>query len=182
MAEVRDKEENLKLAVAAYTEALRVYTFDDFPVDYATTQNNLGTAYGAMAEVRDKEENLKLAVAAYTEALRVRTFDDFPVDYATTQNNLGTAYRGMAEIRDKEENLKLAVAAYTEALRVRTFDDFPVAYAMTMANLGNIHLMKGNAGKAHRFWSKAACIFEEEGLKEYAHREKSKLERLKQKI
>jgi tetratricopeptide (TPR) repeat protein len=45
LAEVRDREGNLERAIAAYREALRFRTPETAPLEYATTQNNLGNAY-----------------------------------------------------------------------------------------------------------------------------------------
>jgi tetratricopeptide (TPR) repeat protein len=129
------REENLKKAIRAYNNALKTYTFDAFPAQYAATQNNLGNAYRTLGEVRDKEQNVQAAIAAYKEALRVRTFDAFPADYAATQNNLGVAYSTLGEVRDKEQNVQAAIAAYKEALRVRTFDAFPLLHGRTNVNL-----------------------------------------------
>ena len=43
-----DRGANLGRAIACYTEALTVYTPQAAPREYATTQNNLGTAYAAI--------------------------------------------------------------------------------------------------------------------------------------
>jgi tetratricopeptide (TPR) repeat protein len=169
---VRDKESNVEKAIAAFKEALRVRTLDAFPVDYATTQNNLGNAYGVLAGVRDKESNLEKAIAAYEEALRVYTFDAFPVNHAMTQNNLGTAYDALAEVRDKGSNLEKAIAAYEEALRVYTFDAFPVNYAITKSNLGTTLFMRGDTLGFRDCHREALRVFNEYGMAEYADNEK----------
>ena len=83
---------NLRRAVAAYEEALRFYTAEAAPLDYAMTQNNLGAAYADLAAVEDRAANLRRAIAAYEQALRFRTAEAAPLAYAMTQNNLGTAY------------------------------------------------------------------------------------------
>ena len=40
-----DRAANLKQAIACYEQALRVFTPEAAPFDYATAQNNLGAAY-----------------------------------------------------------------------------------------------------------------------------------------
>ena len=42
LAEIEDRENNLRRAVAAYEAALVYYTAERAPLDYAMTQNNLG--------------------------------------------------------------------------------------------------------------------------------------------
>ena len=134
-----EKAEYMKVATRAYEEALKLYTLDRFPMGYATTQNNLGTAYGKLAEVKDTAEHCKKAIKAHEEALKVRTLHRFPMDYATTQNNLGNAYGRLAQVEDTAENCKKAIKAFEEALKVRTLDHFPIQYAQTQNNLGNAY-------------------------------------------
>ena len=61
------------------------------PLDWAMTQNNLGTALAVLGERETWTERLEQAVAAYTEALKEYTRERVPLDWAMTQNNRGTA-------------------------------------------------------------------------------------------
>lgn len=76
------REENFLKAIQAYRIALRVYSFDEFPIEYADINICLGNAYRGLSEVRDKKVNLKLALKAYDDALRVYTPAEHPQDYA----------------------------------------------------------------------------------------------------
>ncbi|MGB6873498.1 MAG: tetratricopeptide repeat protein [Dehalococcoidia bacterium] len=131
-----EKAEYMKTAITAYEEALRTYTLERFPMDYAMIQNNLGSAYGTLAEVEAKAENCKKAITAHEEALKLYTLERFPMNYGITQMNLGTAYRTLAEVEEKAENSKRAIKAFEEALKVRIPERFPVQYGMTQNNLG----------------------------------------------
>ena len=122
-------------AIAAYEEALKVHTYEDSPMDYAMTQNNLGTAYGTLAEVEDPASNCQKAIAAYEEALRVRTYEDSPMQYGATQNNLGNAYVTLAEVEDPASNCQKAIAACEEALRAFTSSKLLSSVAMVRRNL-----------------------------------------------
>ncbi|MEM2930854.1 MAG: tetratricopeptide repeat protein, partial [Thermoproteota archaeon] len=75
-------------AIKAYEEALKVYTRERFPMDYAMTQNNLGNAYRTLAEVEDKAENCKKAIKAYEEALKIFTEKEFPETHHLVKLNL----------------------------------------------------------------------------------------------
>ena len=160
------KAEYMNLAVEAYEVALRFWTYEESPQDYAKTKNSLGIAYGRLSEVRDKAENIERAIMAYEEALDVYTRDSFPMDYATTQNNLGVAYDELAIVRDKTENLDRAISAYEEALKVRTLERLPINYANTQNNLGGSYWrlseVKDKAGNLER-----AIKAYEEALKVY---------------
>ena len=77
--------------MAAYTEALKEWTRERVPLDWAMTQNNLGLALAVLGERESGTERLEQAVTAYTEALKERTRERVPLDWAATQNNLDNA-------------------------------------------------------------------------------------------
>ncbi|MDJ1185256.1 tetratricopeptide repeat protein [Roseofilum casamattae] len=144
LGKVANTAENLEKAIAAYQEALRFYTPQEYPQYYAGTQNNLGTAYSDLGKLANTAENLDKAIAAYREALRFYTPQEYPQDYAMTQNNLGNAYGDLGKLANTAENLEKAIAAYREALRFFSPQEYPQDYAMTQNNLGNAY---GDLGK-----------------------------------
>jgi len=134
-----DKAYYMKVTIRAYEKALKIYTRDKFPLDYAMTHNNLGNAYSNLADVEDKKPNILKAVASYNEALKVYKRDKFPMQYAMTHNNLGTAYSILADVEDKKSNILKAKASFEKALVVYKRDAFPLDYAMTHNNLGTAY-------------------------------------------
>ena len=52
-----DRAANLARAIDCYTEALRFYTAEAAPLEYAMTQNNLGNAYAELP-TGDRAANL----------------------------------------------------------------------------------------------------------------------------
>jgi tetratricopeptide (TPR) repeat protein len=132
----RNPREALQQAIEAYGEALRFYTPDVAPLDYARTRNNMGVAYRRLAAHEDPAGNLRRAIEAYGEALRFYTPDVAPLDYARTQNNLGIAYADLATHEDPVGNLRKAMVAYEETLRFYTPEADPLDYARTQNNLG----------------------------------------------
>ena len=58
------------------------------PLDWATTQNNLGAALYTLGERESGTTRLEEAVAAYRAALEERTRERVPLQWAATQNNL----------------------------------------------------------------------------------------------
>ncbi|NEO70596.1 CHAT domain-containing tetratricopeptide repeat protein [Moorena sp. SIO3H5] len=129
-----EKASTIEIAITGYEVILTVFTREAFPIDWATTQNNLGEAYRNRIK-GEKAQNIEEAIACYQQALTVRTFEACPIDWATTQNNLGNAYRNRIK-GDKTQNIEQAIACYQEALRVRTFETFPRNWAWTQNNLG----------------------------------------------
>jgi tetratricopeptide (TPR) repeat protein len=85
---VRDTEDNVTKAIAAYEEALRVYILEEYPVGYAMIQNNLGAAYRSLAEVKNREVNLAKAVSAYEEALKIYTAEKYPLYHKRVSGSL----------------------------------------------------------------------------------------------
>ncbi|NEP29106.1 MAG: tetratricopeptide repeat protein, partial [Moorea sp. SIO3I6] len=57
-----EKAQNLEVAIACLQLALEVRTRERFPIDWATTQNNLGNAYLERIE-GEKAQNLEDAFA-----------------------------------------------------------------------------------------------------------------------
>ena len=127
----------LELAVAAYTEALKEYTRERAPLQWAATQNNLGNALRTLGERERGPERLEQAVAAFNEALKEYTRERAPLQWAGTQNNLGAALATLGERESGPERLEQAVATFTEALKERTRERVPLQWAMTQNNLGN---------------------------------------------
>jgi hypothetical protein len=84
----------LTQAVAAYNNALKVYTHEELPKEWARIQNSLGSASVALGMVCDGEkgrEVLTEATSAFRGALEIYTKIDFPEYWSRTQRNLGFA-------------------------------------------------------------------------------------------
>ncbi|NEU74439.1 CHAT domain-containing protein [Hassallia byssoidea VB512170] len=109
------KANNMEIAIAGYEIALTVYTRSAFPVDWATTQNNLGIAYGDRI-LGERAENIESAIEAYTEALSVLTRSAFPQNNAVTLLNLGRLYQDEKQF-DLAYNTFVSAIATVEALR-----------------------------------------------------------------
>ncbi len=124
-------------AVQAYHRALRTFTQDAYPREFAILHNNLATAYLGMRMDPEKGAMREaMAVQSFREALRVVSLEEDPVEYAMLQNNLGNALQAMRSSHPLE-NLARAVEAYDEALKVRTAHDMPVEHANTLVNRAN---------------------------------------------
>jgi hypothetical protein len=111
------------------------YPRERAPLDWATTQNNLGNALKLLGE-RGDDEALRRAVSVYENALLEFTRERAPLAWTTTQNNLGAALSVLGQ-RGDDEALRRAVAALEDALLERTRERVPLAWAMTQNNLGD---------------------------------------------
>ena len=106
------------------TGALQVLTPDQYPLQWATTEGNLGEAY-RVRMAGEPADNTEQALACFEGTLQVYTREAFPAQWANMQNNLGVAY-GDRIRGDRADNLERGIAYYTAALEVYTRDEAPV--------------------------------------------------------
>jgi tetratricopeptide (TPR) repeat protein len=158
----------LQQAIGCYEAALRVYTEQDYPYDWAMAQNNLGLAYAALPD-GDRSAQLQRAMDGYAAALRVYTEQDSPAKWAMIQCNLGVAYQSLPA-GDKGENLAKAAACYEAALRVYTEPNYPYECAMTRSNLALARKEQGDFAGTRQALLLAAQAYRligmEEGVRE----------------
>jgi tetratricopeptide (TPR) repeat protein len=128
---------NIADAIKAYQRALRTFSRESYPTEYAILHNNLATAYLSIP-FSDARANMReaLAVQSFTEALKVVTLIDHPSEFAMLQNNLGNALQYTRSGHPIANNLR-ALEAYDAALCVRNAKDTPAEYANTIANKAN---------------------------------------------
>ncbi len=125
-------------SIHAYHEALRVFTWEDYPQEYAILYNNIAIAYLSMPMSSERESLRQgLAVQSFEVALKHINLVDHPREYAMLQNNLGNALQYLVSSHPVENNLR-AVLAYNEALKVRNSQDPPLEYANTISNKANV--------------------------------------------
>ena len=125
-------------AIQSYHRALRTFTKEDFPSEFAILHNNLAIAYLSIPATDERAKMSEaLAVQSFEEVLKVINIVDQPTEYAMIQNNLGNALQYASSGHALENNLR-ALEAYAEALKVRTPRDTPLEYANTVANKANV--------------------------------------------
>ncbi len=96
-----DRGENLARAIACYQEALRFWTPEAAPLQYAMTQNNLGNAYWNLP-TGDRGENLARAIACYTEALKIEHL--LPQDEAMYRRNRASSLIRLGRLDEAEQD------------------------------------------------------------------------------
>jgi hypothetical protein len=155
---VGDRAANLRQAIACYEQALRVFTPEAAPFEYAEAQGNLGNAYRQLP-VGDRAANLRQAIACYEQALRFRTPEADPFEYAGTQTNLGNAYAQLP-VGDRAANMRQAIACYEQALRVFTPEAAPDPCRITAYRLGNLYFGECQWNQAHTSYTTAITAAE----------------------
>jgi tetratricopeptide (TPR) repeat protein len=183
--------ETLSAAVQAFREALKEYTRERAPLDWAGTQNNLGNALLRFGERESGTETLSAAVQAFREALKEYTRERAPLQWAMTQNNLGNALLRFGKRESGTETLTAAVQAFREALKEYTHERVPLQWAMAQNNLGNalwrlgerradLNYAEGCAilSEAHAAYAAALREFARAGADHYKSMARNNLRRL----
>ncbi|WP_353930579.1 hypothetical protein WJM97_20300 [Okeanomitos corallinicola TIOX110] len=125
-------------SIQAYHQALRVFTWEEYPQEYAILHNNIAIAYLSMPMSSEREYLRQgLAVQSFEAALEHINLIDHPREYAMLQNNLGNALQYLMSSHPIDNNLR-AISAYEEALKVRNAQDTPLEYANTISNKANV--------------------------------------------
>ena len=130
-------------AVAAFRDALKEYTRERLPLDWAFTQNNLGIALLKLGERESGTQHLDEAVAAFRDALKEYTRDRAPLLWATTQDNLGRALTSIGKRKRDATSLEKAITILRDALQERARSNVPLKWAETQDNLGTALLNLG---------------------------------------
>ena len=97
-----DIQKFLRESVAAYREALTVYTKEQLPQQWAGTQNNLGIVLGNQGTRTGGEagkELIRQAINAFELALQIRTREALPVQWEQTMGNLAHAKKALEDMK-----------------------------------------------------------------------------------
>ena len=124
--------EALKQSIAAYDDALKEFTRERVPFDWAGTQNNLGLALKSLGERESGTARLEQAVAAYDEALKEYTRERAPLQWASSQHGLATTLAALAERRKSAKTMEQALTCMRGAAEV--YQESNNAYWLPIAN------------------------------------------------
>ena len=129
-----DRSENWELAIAAFEDALSVWTRECNSEQWATARMNLGVAYRERL-AGNRSDNQEQAIRAFEDCLSVWTRERNPAEWAAARMNLGIAYWERLA-GDWSENREQAIGAFEDSLSVWTRDGNPDDWATAQMNLG----------------------------------------------
>jgi tetratricopeptide (TPR) repeat protein len=104
-------------AIDRYSALLGRRTRERVPLDWATTQNNLGNGLLRLGERESGTQRLQGAVEAYRAALQEYSRERVPLRWATTQSNLSVALQTLGARESGTQRLQEAVRACRAALQ-----------------------------------------------------------------
>lgn len=119
----------IELAISVYNWVLSELSLAKSPVEWATTLNNLATAY-CHRPLGNPTNNLEQAITLYQQALAVPS----PTTQPVSLTGLAAAYRDRT-CGDPADNLDRAIATYEQALNAIDRHRLPVAWAMVSHHL-----------------------------------------------
>jgi MFS family permease/tetratricopeptide (TPR) repeat protein len=128
-----DRSQNWELAIAAFEDALSVWTRERDPQQWAAARMSLGVAFRERL-AGERSDNQERAIAALEESLSVVTRERNPQQWAAARINLGIAYWERLA-GDRSQNRERAIRAFGDSLSVWTRDDNPEDWAAAQLNL-----------------------------------------------
>ncbi len=138
---IKNNDVNFERAIKTYREALKIRTKDRFPLDYASTQDNLGNALRKLGTKQKNNTYLMEAVEAHKKALTVWTKENNPWDWAMAKTNLGETLTRLGEQEGRIDYLKEAKESFLDALTIRSQEKFPSAWADTLNDYGVVLML-----------------------------------------
>jgi CHAT domain-containing protein/Tfp pilus assembly protein PilF len=147
---VYNNEERYKDALAAYTEAMKIYEESGINPRIAALMNNI-------ASLNQHQGYLELALESQLEALRLHQELNMPFDLALDYGNLGTIYLDMKDVTKSEEYFRKGLEL---AQKLNYFH--MIWYCQT--GLGRILLEQGKREESLTYFKQAIDILE--GLRE----------------
>lgn len=157
LADRRDREKKLLLAVSSYEEALECYNKQEVEFDYATMLCNLGNAYKGLADISGKKEYLLKSINCYDIALAQ---SEVPfLDKALLYYNMGIARADNGEGGKAVYNLLRAWCIYQKALKLYTIESRPDIYAEINYNLANIYKIFSTIDRSGTFYEKSITSY-----------------------
>src|SRR5262245_13604474 len=130
-------------AIERYNRLLHLVPRERVPLQWASTQNDLGNVLLTLGQRESGTARLEAAISAYREALKEWTEARAPLDWAMTQNNLGLAFWALGERESGTVRLQAAVTAFRNVLKEWTRERVPDDWAVTQNNLGSALMRLG---------------------------------------
>jgi tetratricopeptide (TPR) repeat protein len=151
LADVTQGADPLSQSASAFEQAIQHTDRKSAPLDWASSQSNLGMVLQTLGVLKRDPDTLKQAVVALNAALEETTRDRSPLEWAAVQQELGVTLADLAQIDhgpDTVANLTAAVAAFSAAVEVQTRALVPRDWSKGQSGLGLALAARGIATKS----------------------------------
>jgi CHAT domain-containing protein/tetratricopeptide (TPR) repeat protein len=128
------RADNIEKGITHLGAALKVWTFETDPQNWARAHNNLGIAY--WGRIRgERADNQESAIAHFEAALKVLTREASREEWARLRNNLAVVYSNRVR-GERSANLEASIGHFEAALTVFTRQSHAQLWGMVQNNLG----------------------------------------------
>jgi CHAT domain-containing protein len=130
----------IRRGIDAYRLAIDGLARSKMPVEWATAQANLGSAFFSLAVMTKDVASAHSAAAAFRLSREERSQDRFPVEWSITTTNLGGALRIIGELTGDVSFVREALEACRSAAETVSPDRLPIEWARAQMEVGRAHL------------------------------------------
>jgi len=116
--------ESLKKSLNYFDEALKIWTLEKQPLQYANLHMSMGQIYKYLYQLDHSKNSLEKAIENYDESIKIYTFKKYPFKYAQIKYNLGNIYGYLSESGDYPSMIK-AKSSFEDCLKFFTKDEYP---------------------------------------------------------
>lgn len=129
MHQVNDFEGVKVKEIDNFKEALKVWTAESYPLNYAKVHEHLGKIHTKYYEKSGDVEYLIMAEKEYEEAVEFYSIERYPFLYAAVNYELGNLKLLFSRIENRDKHLSEATSAYENSLKVFNSSEYSKYYA-----------------------------------------------------
>ena len=126
--------------VEYFTNLSQVFTYNEFPVQFAGTQKNLGDSYLKIFENEGNNNNIENAVLAYNKSLNALRDKADTEDVAEINYSLGICYKAIAGGDKNLKSLEQTIESFNKALVFYEKNSNQEKITEISANLANLYV------------------------------------------
>ncbi len=143
----QERLQAFQMAIRCHEAALRVFTLQSYPLQYAKTCMHLGLAY-QRSITTGSGTSLEHAIVYYETAARIFAYYDCQEQWALAQTALGSTH-AQRPYGQGEEHLIQALSCHLAVLEATSPDASPTTWATIQVNLGDTHIRLSKQGARH---------------------------------
>jgi CHAT domain-containing protein/tetratricopeptide (TPR) repeat protein len=151
-----DPRDNFRRAVAAFQDAMSVWTRETRPYEWARMQNSLGFAYSRLHK-RGGGQFQEEAILAYQNALAAIGKDKHPYEWAGVEFNLAVELTHR-QLGDRSEDIEQAIRGLAAVLSIRTRERYPLDWAQAQHSLAQAYRRRLAGSRASNLEIAVQCL------------------------
>jgi tetratricopeptide (TPR) repeat protein len=166
-----DSSQNYKEAIRYYVQALKYYTYEEYPYEYACINGELATSYKFLGDLTGDLKDYEIAVELYNDSLGVIKINEHPAEFGNYHLNMGLIFSELGNILQLKAHYDNAIQSYQQALQVFESSEYPSEYSLIQKKLGSAYSMLAdhesyshNCQKSAEAYKQALTVYEFENF------------------